>query len=200
VKQTVFHAVVAVSIVAAFCQDASAQPTQPATPSGYVSVSAGPSRIGVDCSDTTQCDRSSVAAKVLIGYRMVPNLAVEASYSYVGKATASANVDGDIASASIKGQSLGIGLAGLVPFGPNNEWTGIARVGIASTRTRVNAALSGASGNDSETHAEPYFGLGLDYAFTPTFAVGLAWDTTKLKYSDVSARVNVFSVVGTFRF
>jgi hypothetical protein len=200
VTKNLHLAFIATSLAAVFCETAAAQSTQLGTPSGYVSMSAGPSRANVDCTDTTQCDRSSTAAKILVGYRFIPNLAVEASYSYLGKATASASADGDTASASIKGQSLGLGIAGLLPFGANNDWTGIARVGIASNRTHVDASLNGISGSDSETHAEPYFGLGLDYAFTPSFAAGVAWDTTKIRYSDVSARVNVFSVVGTFRF
>lgn len=170
------------------------------TPSAYLSVSAGPSRASVDCTGTTTCDRTSTAAKVLLGYRFVPNVAVEASYAYLGKIRATTDVDGDLFDASIKGQSLGIGVAGLLPFGAAQEWTGIARIGIASNRAKVNASGAGLSASDSESHAEPYFGLGLNYAFTPSFDAGIAWDNTRIKYSGESARINAFSLVASFRF
>ncbi len=170
------------------------------TPDAYLSLSAGPSRANVDCTGTSSCDRSSVAAKILFGYRIVPNFAIEASYARLGKVTATAMLDGSAATASIKGQSLGIGVAGLLPFGAAKEWTGIARIGIASNRAQVTASLDGASASDSESHAEPYFGLGLDYAFTPNLVAGIAWDATRLKYAGTSARVNAVSVVGTYRF
>ena len=170
------------------------------SPDAYVSLSAGPSRANVDCTDTTTCDRSSVAAKVLLGYRIVPNLAVEASYAYLGKSKASSDFDGGTATGSIQGQSLGIGVAGLFPFGDADNWSAIVRAGIASNRARVSATADGSSSSDSETHVQPYFGLGLNYAFTPNFEAGIAWDTTKVKYLDASARVNVFAIVGTFRF
>jgi OmpA-OmpF porin, OOP family len=179
----------------AFGHGASAQTTN-----AYLSASAGPSRANVDCSGTTACDRSSAAAKLLFGYRIVPNFAVEVSYAYLGKVSATVDVDGDPVDAGIKGQSLGIGVAGLLPFGSAQEWTGIARAGIASNRTRVSVSGAGVSGSDSESHAEPYFGLGLNYAFTPSFDAGIAWDNTKLKYADTSTRVNVFSVVASFKF
>ena len=171
-----------------------------ATSNAYISISGGPSRINADCTGTTACDNSSTAGKILFGYRVVPNLAIEASYAYLGKITATVPFDGDTIDASIKGRSIGIGIAGLVPFGAAKEWTGIARVGIASTRTTVNVSGSGATGSDSDTKTQPYVGLGLNYAFTPMFEVGVAWDNTKIDYSGSKATVNSYNVVGTVKF
>lgn len=171
-----------------------------ATPSAYVALSAGPSRSNVDCSGTSTCDKTSAFAKVLLGYRLIPNLAVEASYAYLGKVKATATDGVDTVAVSIKGQSLGLGIAGLLPFGPDNAWTGIARVGIASNRARVNAIVDNDSASDSESHTEPYFGLGLNYTFSPNFDGGVAFDSTKVKYSGVSNRANALSVVATFKF
>lgn len=170
------------------------------TPDAYVSVAVGPSHSNIDCSGTTSCDKTSTFAKVLLGYRLLPNLAAEASYAYLGRVKATVSDGEDTATATIKGQSLGIGIAGLLPFGSANEWTGIARVGVASNRARVSASLDGTSASDSETHTEPYFGAALNYAFTPNLEAGIAWDSTRIKYGDVSSRVNAFSVVAGFRF
>ena len=167
---------------------------QAQTASAYISASAGPSRASVDCDGTTACDLTSAAARLLFSYRIVPNLAIEVSYADLGSVTATADLNGPV-EASIKGRSLGIGVAGLLPFGSAQEWTAIARVGIASNRTKVGVTSAGVSGSDSESHAEPYFGLGLNYAFSPNFDAGLAWDNTRLKYAGTSTRVNVFSAV-----
>lgn len=168
-----------------------------AAPNFYVSVSGGPSRINTDCSGTTSCDNSSVAAKGLLGYKLMPNLAVEAHFAYLGKATATIDGgEGGSIDVSIKGRSIGLGVAALIPFGASKEWTGIARIGIASNRTTATAA----SASDSDTKTEPYFGLGLNYAVSSAFDVGIAWDATKLSYAGQKANVNSFNIVGTLKF
>lgn len=170
-----------------------------ATPNAYVSLSAGPSRANFDCTGTTSCDKTDVAARILFGYRVMPNLAIEATYASLGKAKATVDFDGTLVDGSIKGTSLGVGVAGLMPFGAAKEWTGIARVGIASNRTKV--TVSGAvSGSDSQTHSEPYFGLGLNYAITPSFDIGVAWDATRLNYAGEKANVNALSFVASLKF
>jgi hypothetical protein len=180
-----------------FCASAAAQAT---TSSAYISLSGGPSKTSADCTGTTACDNSSTSGRVIVGYRVLPTLAIEASYAYLGKITATVPIDEDSVDASIKGRSIGIGVAALVPFGASKQWTGIARVGVASVRTTVSVSSSSVSGSDSDTKTEPYVGLGLNYALTPMFDVGLAWDNTRINYSGSKATVNSYSVVGSIKF
>jgi OOP family OmpA-OmpF porin len=192
------------TVLAALCAASAAIASGPAwaeaeAGSGlYASLSVGPSRFNIDCTGASTCDRSSVGGRLLLGYRVLPYLAVEASYAELGKSSATVDLDGDVVTAELKGRALGIGVAGLFPFG--TDWTGIARAGVASTRAKAAASGLGASAEASETHATPYVGLGLDYAFTPNVLAGVAWDSNKLKFGDTSSRVNTFSVVGTYRF
>ena len=167
---------------------------------GYVSVSAGPSHISVDCSGTSSCDDNGTAARVLFGYKIIPNVAIEASFASLGKVKATVPVDGDSINASIKGQAIGVGVAALLPFGSNNAWTAIGRLGVASVRTTVGASSGSVSANDSETKAQTYVGLGLNYAFTQNLELGVAIDTTQIQYDGDKSTVRSYNVVGTFKF
>ena len=167
---------------------------------GYISISGGASRIDTDCSGTTSCDNSSGAAKLLAGYKIIPNLAIEASVGYLGKVTATVPNGSSSIAASIKGRSIGLGVAGLVPFGANRDWTGIARLGVASVRTTVDVSSGGMSANDGETKAAAYAGLGINYAFNPSFEFGMAYDTSRINYSGQKATAQSINLVGTFKF
>jgi OmpA-OmpF porin, OOP family len=167
---------------------------------GYVSVSGGASHVSADCSGTTACDDNSAAGRVLLGYRFLPNLALEASYAALGKITATVPLAGGPVDASIKGQSIGFGIAALAPFGATQAWTGIARVGVASVRASVEVSGSGISGSDSSTSTQAYAGLGLNYAVAANLDVGIAWDATRLKYAGSTGSVNIFSAVLGARF
>jgi hypothetical protein len=161
----------------------------------YVSLSGGASHISADCSGTTACDNSSGAGRVVVGYRFLPTLAVEASYGALGKITATVPIDGTPIDASIKGQSIGLGIAALAPFGATQAWTGIARVGVASVRTTVGVSGGGVSGSDTSTSTQAYAGLGLNYSIAPNLEVGVAWDATRIDYQGSTGSVNIFSVV-----
>lgn len=190
---------VLVAIAAACC--AQGVLAQSAPTNGYISISAGPSHISIDCSGTSSCDDNGTAARVLFGYKIIPNLAIEASYGYLGKVKATVPIgEGDTIDASIKGSAIGLGVAALLPFGPNNAWTGIARLGVASVRTTVDASSSSVSASDSDTKAAAYAGLGLNYAFTQNLELGVAIDTTRINYSGEKATARSYNVVGTFKF
>jgi OOP family OmpA-OmpF porin len=166
--------------------------------SAYVTLSAGPSKMNVDCAGTTACSTSSTAGKGLFGYKVTPVVAIEASYAYLGKITATVPVGGTPVDASIKGEAIGLGVAGLFPLG--TDWTGIARLGVASTKATVSVSGGGVSGSDSKTTTQAFFGLGIDYVVSPGFAIGAAWDRTRLGYADSTATVDSLNVTATFKF
>ena len=167
---------------------------------GYLSVSAGPSHISVDCAGTSSCDDKGTAVRLLIGYKVLPNLAIEASVADLGKVKATVPFDDGAIDASIKGRAFGLGVAALLPFGAHNEWTGIARLGVASVRTTVSATSGGTSADDSDTKTAAYAGLGLNYAFTQNLELGVAVDSTRINDSGDKATARSYNVVGTFKF
>jgi OmpA-OmpF porin, OOP family len=164
----------------------------------YLGVSVGASHADFDCTGTTACDNSGVDARVRLGFRVVPNVAVEAHFAALGKSTATIPFAGSSVDGTIKGRSVGVGVAGFVPFGAS--WSGVARIGVASNRTSIDVSGAGISGSDSETRTEPYFGLGVNYAISSNVDLGVAWDATRLSYGGEKATVNAFSAVATFKF
>ena len=166
---------------------------------GYAGLAAGVARVEVDCEGATVCDRSDTAAKVFGGYKFTPNIALEGTYFNFGKAKFAGPVPGlGTVTGDIKASGLGIGAAFFGQFG--SDWSGVARLGIASIKTKVSASASGASGSDDETKAQPYFGLGLGYAVTKSMTVDLAADFTRGEYAGEKANIRAVTLGATFSF
>jgi OOP family OmpA-OmpF porin len=164
----------------------------------YGVVSAGVSKQNIDCTGAASCDDSGTAFKLMGGYKFMPNLAGEVGYFDYGKAKAS----GGGASLDAKTTAFGIGAAYHVDFAPS--WTGVARLGVAQVKTKLNATLGGLSASDSDNNTALYGGLGVGYRLSSTVTIDGAWDFTKSKYNkngvDESWNVNALSVGLTFAF
>lgn len=162
---------------------------------GYAVVSAGSSNLDADCSGTTSCDNSGVGFKLLGGYRLQPNIAVELGYFDFGKATASLGA----LSAENKNSAFGGGVAFHHSISAN--WPVVARLGVARVKTTVSGSFAGfGSTNDSETHAKLYGGLGIGYRLSPSVSLDGAWDFSKSTYGGESGNISVISVGLTFWF
>ena len=165
----------------------------------YGVASVGVSRLDVDCSGTSTCDKSDTGFKLMGGYRFMPNLAGEIGYFDFGKATASApGITGDI-----KNTGFGGGVAYHLDFAPN--WTGVGRLGIVQMKTKVSGTVAGlGSASDSDNNVGLYGGLGVGYKLTKTMSIDGAWDFAQSKYkkngADESGSLNMFSVGVTFGF
>ncbi len=166
----------------------------------YGVVSAGVSNIKIDCDGAEVCDKSDTAFKLLGGYKFTPNVAVEAGYMSFGKA----KLRDSGASLDVGVTGFGIGAAFHQDLATN--WNFVARLGLAQTKTKLDASVSGlGSGSDSDNNAQLYGGLGVGYKITKQLSVDGAWDFTKGKYNkdgvDLgSGNVNAFSIGLTFGF
>jgi OmpA-OmpF porin, OOP family len=163
----------------------------------YGVVSAGVSKLKVDCDGAEVCDKSGTAFKVLGGYKFTPNVAVEAGYMSFGKATL--RDSGDSADIGVTG--FGIGAAFHQDFATN--WNFVARLGLAQVKTKLDAPAIAFS--DSDSNAQLYGGLGVGYKLTKQMSLDAAWDFSKGKYNkdglDLgSGNVNAFSLGLTFGF
>lgn len=166
---------------------------------GYVGIGAGPAKINVDCAGTTTCDNTSSGLKLFGGYKLAPNWAAELGYFDFGKAKATINDgEGGIIAGEIKATAVGAGVAFFGQFAP--DWTGVARLGIASTKAKGSAATSGVSGSVSESNTNAYFGLGLSYALSKAVTLDGAMDFSRVKFAGESARVHLVSIGVTFAF
>jgi OOP family OmpA-OmpF porin len=117
--------------------------------------------------DTTGVPNASVkdtgtGIKLGGGYAFSRNLAVEAAYVDLGKATASAG--GQTAEAKASGPV--VVAVGMLPLG-SSQFTLLGRLGLIDGTVK----LSGPGGSDKATKVKPTFGIGVAYSLTPQFAV-----------------------------
>lgn len=111
-------------------------------------------------------DDNDSALGIRFGWRFLPWLAVEAGYGQLGDFQT--NCGGEVCPAVVfpefKYESIELGLNARVPFGESKVF-GIARAGLHE----FDVGFGG-----SET--EPYYGVGVGYAFNDRFSVSLDWD------------------------
>jgi OmpA-OmpF porin, OOP family len=167
-----------------------------ASAQNYVSVSVGSSDHDLGCSGATVCDESGTAFKLLGGFRMAPNFAIEGGYMSYGKSKASDSGLGISLDTTVDG--FGIGGAFLHDITP--QWNFVARLGVAQMKAKAKATLGGSSGTDSDSSAQLYAGLGVGYRLTKQMSLDAAWDTSRAKIAGQKLDVSAFSVGLTFGF
>lgn len=157
---------------------------------GYVGAAIGQSHVDVDCGPAS-CDNTGTGYKLFGGYKFSPNLGAELTYFDWGKSTATFGS----ATGEIRGTGVGLGVA----FGGDfaAQWSGVARLGIASNRAKTSGPLFVAA---SESKAQLYAGLGVSYAVSKELKVDLAADFSKLELMGEKGNVRLLSVGVTYGF
>ena len=153
---------------------------------GYVGFNAG--RTSADFDDApattppaavtlTGEDDREVGYKLYGGYQFHRNFAVEGGFFDLGRFDYRyAGAPGTIAG-STRLRGLNLDLVGIMPF--SDRFSAFARLGAAYTRARSDIGTTGAflgAGSRRENSWGPKFGLGLEYAFTPSLAVRAEWE------------------------
>ena len=161
----------------------------------YVVGSVGVASWDVDCEGAANCDKTDVGFKLLGGYKFASNLAVEAGYFNFGKARIS---DSGL-SADFKAVAFGAGLAVHTDISP--QWNAVARLGVASVRTTLDASLAGyGSASDEQSSTQAYAGLGVGYLLTPALSLDAALDFTNAKFEGEKGNISKFSLGLTYSF
>ena len=160
----------------------------------YVAAAVGSAKADIDCAGTVSCDNTGTGLKVIGGYKFTPNLAGELSYFDFGKARASVNMP-PVANLELTAKAFALGVAFSGNF--NDAVYGVARLGVASVKSEVTVV---GAGSDSETKAQPYFGLGLGYRFSKALSVELGADFSKAEYSGEKADVRMISLGLNYAF
>lgn len=163
---------------------------------GYGVVSAGVSKVDIDCAGAARCDTSDTAFKLLGGYKFNPNFAIEGGYMSFGKA----KVRDPLLDLDVTVNGFGIG--GAFHQDLSADWNFVARLGLAQMKTKL--SIPG-TGSDSDSNAALYGGLGIGYKLNKQMSVDASFDFSKGKYNkngvDLgSANVNAFSIGLTFAF
>ena len=188
----------------------------------YGVVSVGSSRLNVDCTGTTTCDKTGTAYKLLGGYKFSPNFAAEAGFFGFGKAKAS----DPTVTAEIANTAFGAGVAFHQDL--SADWNLVARVGLASMKTKITGTVVGVAVgavrvdqpaararvlglaptigtvSDSDRNVTPYAGLSIGYKIAQGVSLDGALDFSRSKYNknglNESGNLSAVSIGLTFGF
>jgi OOP family OmpA-OmpF porin len=165
----------------------------------YVGGAVGQSHINLDCSGVPNCETTDTGFKFFGGFKFTPNIAGEVTYFDWGKAGGSASGSGGTAEATVSGTGVGVGAAFFADFTP--QWSGVARLGIASNKAKGEARLNGSMiASESESKTTAYAGLGVSYALSKQVKLDGAIDFSNLELQGEKGNVRLFSIGLTYAF
>ena len=154
----------------------------------YVIGGVGGSHLNADCNGTTSCGNSSTAAKITGGYSFGKGFSAELGYVSFGAPKSSiGSIEQELTT-----DAWTLAAAYTLPF--SQQWSGIARLGIASVNSKSSVRLGSASGSQSETNTAAYVGLGVDYAFTKNVKLEGAIDLSASKFGNQTGGVQAYTV------
>jgi OmpA-like transmembrane domain len=155
---------------------------------GYASFAAGQSKHVDSCSGVpVSCDESGSAFKIVGGYNF-DGVGLEIGFTDFGKSKAS----GFGITAEVQVTALNVVGAFKGNFTP--DFAGHLRLGLASVKTEGKASNGFSSYSESENKVQPYFGVGLSYAFSNTLALEAGADFTKAELDGGSNNVRAFTL------
>jgi hypothetical protein len=156
----------------------------------YVSAGVGFGHTSLSCVSGHPCSRDDFVFKGTAGYGLGHGLAVEFGYIDFGKFD-----EGTFQAPVGEMDSKGFTVAGAFELPLGTEWAARARLGVAVVNTTVAGTLAAAPGGPGqETHATPYYGLALDYAFAPGYRVELALDTSHSRFNGLSIPISALTI------
>ena len=150
-------------------------------------------------SASAQLDEKSTGFKILGGFQVNPNFALEAYYANLGKYDFSVITSGPTVSGSgdIKLKGFGFDAVGLFPFAPT--LSGLGRVGLflwdSEARFSASDGVTTVETSTSDDGNELKLGIGLEWKVGPGVRL-----RGELEYYNFEERVTVLSVGLVYRF
>jgi len=141
---------------------------------GYLGLSLGRSRYGVDCGGVAfVCDRTDQAVKVTAGARAGNFWGVELGYLDLGRIAR--------AGGTTKAQGLNLSLVAKVPVAQQISVFG--KVGATYGRTESSTLAGSAVVAGTERGMGLSYGAGVSYDFTPRLSATLEWDSNDFRFA-----------------
>jgi hypothetical protein len=163
----------------------------------YAGVSAGLSRIDIDCSHTSRCDRYGRAYKLIAGYMHTPYLGAETVYYDQGAARVTSTGAG-ASSGDIRGSGVGLYGVAVAPF---DEFSLHLRLGAFSTRTRFDAnPASPGLASSNERHTSFAWGFGCGYVLSPRVSLRVDLERLGVQLRDEPDHLDMVSASVLYRF
>lgn len=150
-------------------------------------------------SATVSIDESDTGFKLLAGYQINRNIAVEAYYANLGtyKFTAATTGPTVTGSGEIEVTGIGVDVIGIMPFG--GALSGFARVGLFRGESEASFTATGPSGTASDSGSDD----GTDFKL----GVGIQWAIGRnlglrgeIEYYNFEEAITMLSVGAIFRF
>lgn len=153
--------------------------------------------------DSSKCSTKGPSGKLLVGYKVAPHFALEATYFAFGKEEYTAYLNNtEIIAVTNKLTAYGLGAA--VDIDVTDKWSVIGRFGFARTRNKISYETppNGASGDvGSETHPKYYMGGSLAYEVTPLIKLHGDLDYTKVRIEGLDEHgIRLLSVGASLNF
>lgn len=146
---------------------------------GYIGLGLGMSTAKDACDGISgpgiSCDDQDTAFKILGGYQVNPNFAVEVGYTNLGEASASFAGLGTVSVESSGFEVLAVGIA---PVAPN--WSLFGKLGFFIWDVDAKDG-TGLVGNMSESGSDLTYGFGVSYDFSKSNALRLEYQV----YTDI---------------
>jgi len=143
-----------------------------------------------------------IGYKLLLGARLMPELAIEGGYMDLGKAKFKIALGNGEVSGSFKGSGVFVDAVGTLPI--NSDWSAFGKIGILSGKTKLSASMNGESGGLSDTGMGARFGIGATYVLTKAVSIRTEWErshfNTTLDGQSVKGNVDLLSVGLNYSF
>lgn len=172
----------------------------------YIEGAFGSTNLEVDCAGASRCDKSGTGGKLIGGYAVNPNVAVELGYVSFGDAKFAgyASIPGyGYGYLDVTYKSTAFYIGGAVRGELAHGLWGVARLGLAQVETKTDARVAYGAGSASKSGAEALFGLGLEYALNQKFKLTAGVDFTQspiAEGSDTTATLRLLSIGAQYKF
>lgn len=135
-------------------------------------------------------EQGNTGFKLLGGYQVNENFAVEGYYADLGKYNFTLLTTGPVVSGSgnIKATAYGVDLLGIIPF--NQGVSGIGRIGVYRGEGKGSFSALGVAVNSTSTGTDFKLGLGAEWKLSPALRLRTEWEY----YNDKDVPINMLSV------
>lgn len=171
----------------------------------YLEGAFGSTNLEVDCTGASRCEKSGTGAKLIGGYAVSPNIAVEVGYLKFGDAkfAGTTYIPGygyGYLDVTYKSNAFYIGGAARGEL-VHNFW-GVARLGLAQVETKADARITYGGGTSSKSGAEALFGLGVEYAVAQKLKLTAGVDFTQspIAEGNTTATLRLLSIGAQYNF
>lgn len=148
----------------------------------YAGASLGTSRFQDDIGGVST-DRTGTGGKIYAGYGLTPNIAVEAGFADLGKASSAAG--------SLREDGVFLDLVASVPVG--QSFSVFGRLGAFNGHSDV-------TGGSNEHGTEAKYGLGLQYDFNQKVGLRGEWERYRFKAFGGKSDTDLYSIGVNYKF